>query len=131
MNLVDGLTTLFKTPHILLVIFQSLVIWGITIANFWLLGMCLDISFSLSDVILIFIATSAAFAVPAAPGYIGTYHAVAISILVFLEVAKSEAQVLAVIMHGVGYISMTLIGLIFFLKYHISVKDVEKAEVGE
>ncbi len=130
-NLVEGLKTLFNTPHIALIAFQSLIIWSITIANFWLLGMCLNINFSISDVVLIFIATSAAFAVPAAPGYIGTYHAVAINVLVFLGIAMAQAQVLAVIMHGVGYISMTLIGLVFFLKNHISVKEVEKVEVEE
>ena len=130
-SLIDGLTTLFKTPHIGLITFQSLIIWLITIAQYWLLGMCLDISFSISEVVLIFIATSLAFAIPAAPGYVGTYHLAAINILVYLGVAMAEAQVLAVVMHGVGYISMTSIGLVYFLKYHISVKDVEGVEIRE
>jgi len=129
-NLVEGLTTLFKTPHIRLITIQSLIIWLITIAQYWLLGMCLGISFSLSQVVLIFIATSIAFAVPAAPGYVGTYHLAAINILVFLGVALTEAQVLAVIMHAVGYLSMTSIGLVYFLKFHISVKDVEDVELN-
>ncbi|MBN2279030.1 MAG: flippase-like domain-containing protein [Candidatus Marinimicrobia bacterium] len=125
-NLVNGLTTLFKTPHILMITVQSLIIWLITIAQYWVLGMCLNVSFSVSQVVLIFLTTSAVFAVPAAPGYVGTYHLAAINILIFLGLAISQAQVLAVIMHGVGYLSMTSIGLIFFLKYHIHVNEVEK-----
>jgi len=124
-NLVEGLKTLFNTPHILRIILQSLIIWLVTISQYWLLGMCLNISFSISEIMLIFIVTSAMFSIPAAPGYIGTYHAGAINILVFLGVAMAKAQVLAVIMHGVGYLSMTLIGFIYFLKFNVKVNEVD------
>ena len=124
-HLIDGLMTLIKTPHFGMIIFYSILIWIITVSEFWFLGMCLNISFSVSEILMIFIVTSAVFAIPAAPGYIGTYHMAAISILTFLGLTDAKAQVLAVIMHGVGFIALTGIGLVYFLKNHVSLDDTE------
>jgi uncharacterized membrane protein YbhN (UPF0104 family) len=83
--------------------------------------------------VIIFFVTSAIVSVPSAPGYVGTYHAATIGILVFLGLELSLAQALAVIMHAVGFISLTAFGLVFFLKYQINVRDTAElyAEKGD
>ena len=130
-SLVEGLLTLVKTPHFLWILLQSIVIWIVTISEFWFLGMCLNISFSLYDILLIFVVTSAVFAIPAAPGYIGTYHAGAIRILIFLGINTAKAQAMAVIMHAVGFIALTAIGLVYFLKYHITLEETKQISLRE
>ncbi|HPC35551.1 MAG TPA: lysylphosphatidylglycerol synthase transmembrane domain-containing protein [Candidatus Marinimicrobia bacterium] len=119
----QGLTTLQQTPHLGLIIFQSLLIWTINIGNFWLMGASLQVYFNLSALLLIFFVTSAIISVPSAPGYVGTYHAATIGILVFLGLELSKAQAVAVIMHAVGFISLTALGLVYFLKYQLNFKS--------
>ena len=119
----QGLTTLRQTPHLGLIIFQSLLIWVVNIGNFWLMGASLQVYFDLSALLLIFFVTSAIISVPSAPGYVGTYHAATIGILVFLGLELSKAQAVAVIMHAVGFISLTTLGLFYFLKYQLNFKS--------
>lgn len=119
----QGLTSLRRTPHLGLIVFQSLLIWTICIANFWVMGASLEVYFDLYALLLIFFVTSAIVSVPSAPGYVGTYHAATIGILVFLGLELPKAQAVSVIMHAVGFIILTAFGLVYFLKYQINVKD--------
>jgi len=112
-----------NTPHAGLIVFWTVIIWAVNIFNYWLIGTSLHVFFSLQDLLLVFFVTSAIISVPSAPGYVGTYHAGAIGILVFLGYELSQAQVIAVILHAVGFLSLTLIGFLYFIKYHIHVKD--------
>ncbi|HPN75032.1 MAG TPA: lysylphosphatidylglycerol synthase transmembrane domain-containing protein [Candidatus Marinimicrobia bacterium] len=122
-NFWQGLTTLRETPHLGLIIFQSFLIWAVNIGNFWLMGASLQVYFDLFDLLLVFFVTSAIISVPSAPGYVGTYHAATIGILVFLGLELSKAQAVAVIMHAVGFISLTTLGLFYFLKYQLNFKS--------
>ena len=127
-KLFDGLATLFTIPNISMVYILSFLIWGITVLLFWVIGMSMNISFTLYEMLLIFIVTSIVVSVPSAPGYIGTYHASAITVLVFLGVAATKAQVLAIIMHAVGFVPLTLIGLYYFLKFQIKISETRQME---
>jgi uncharacterized protein (TIRG00374 family) len=120
-KLFDGLSTLRKMPHLSLVLAQTVIIWIFTILNLWVIGTVLHYRFSLEDTLLIFFVTSAIVSVPSAPGYVGTYHAGAIGILLYLGMTRPEAQALAVILHATGFLSLTLLGLVYFLRYHVSV----------
>lgn len=119
----SGVRTLQNIPHTGLIVFWTVIIWAVNIFNYWLIGTSLHVFFSLQDLLLVFFVTSAIISVPSAPGYVGTYHAGAIGVLVFLGYELSQAQVIAVILHAVGFLSLTLIGFLYFIKYHIHVKD--------
>jgi len=122
-HFVDGILTLRATPHLGLLTLQSIVIWGISIFVFWLVGVSLNIYFSMENLALLFIVTSAIISVPAAPGYVGTYHAGAIGVLMLLGYDLTASQTLAVLLHAVGFISLTVIGLIYFLKYNVNINE--------
>ncbi|MFH1214247.1 MAG: lysylphosphatidylglycerol synthase transmembrane domain-containing protein [Candidatus Neomarinimicrobiota bacterium] len=119
----QGISTLRRTPHLGLIALQSALIWIICIVNTWIMGAALHFYFSLSALLLIFFVTSMIISVPSAPGYVGTYHAATIGILVYLGLNLSNAQAVAVIMHAVGFIVLTAFGLVYFLKYQINVRD--------
>jgi len=116
----QGLTALQKTPHLSLIVGQSILIWAICISNFWIMGAALKVYFNLYALLLIFFVTSAIVSVPSAPGYVGTYHAATIGILIFLGLDLPKAQALAVIMHAVGFIILTALGLVYYLKYQVN-----------
>jgi len=125
-NLWQGLSTLRRTPHRSILVLLSFLIWGVCIFNTWLSGAALGINFRMPELLLLFFVTSAVISVPAAPGYVGTYHAATIGILVYLGYALSTAQALAVILHAVGYISLTLIGLCYFLLNQFSFRETSR-----
>ncbi len=121
-NFWRGLNTLRHTPQIGLIVTQSIIIWLVCLFNTWLSGIALQVNFNIPTVLLIFFVTSAIISIPSAPGYVGTYHAATIGTLVLLGYDLAKSQALAVILHAVGFISLTAIGLFYFIKYQIDFK---------
>jgi uncharacterized protein (TIRG00374 family) len=121
--LFQGMNTFRHTPHRLLIMFWTVVIWLMSIFVYWLIGTSLQFFFSIQNLLLIFIVTSLIISVPSAPGYVGTYHAGAIAMLVYLGYELTQAQVIAIILHAAGFISLTFVGLFYFLKYQIHMAD--------
>jgi len=74
--------------------------------------------------------TSFAMSVPSVPGYVGTYHVAVVQTLILYGLDKSQAFTYGVVLHLVGFISLTLFGLFFYFQTHISVRTVTKEAVA-
>ena len=74
-----------------------------------------------ATVVMVF--TSFAIMIPAAPGYVGTFHEIAKQSLMLLHVDKEPALGFAIIFHACHYLSITGIGFIYFLNNRIKLKD--------
>lgn len=122
-NFSQGLATLRGTPHLGTIALLTLIIWVVSLLNVWVAGLAVNISLGFANLLLLFFVTSAIIAVPSAPGYVGTYHAGAIGVLLYMGYELSQAQVTTVILHAVGFISLTLIGFFYFIHYHLHVSD--------
>ena len=66
-------------------------------------------------------------AIPLVPGYIGTLHAALSMGLGLVGVDKDTAKVVAILYHASGYVTVTVLGLIFFFRSKISFKDMSGA----
>lgn len=83
-----------------------------------------------ATVVMVF--TSFAIMIPAAPGYVGTFHEIAKQSLMLLHVDKEPALGFAIIFHASHYISMTGIGFIYFFRSRLKLKDaLHSGEVTE
>jgi hypothetical protein len=67
-------------------------------------------------------------AIPLAPGYVGTLHAVMLEGLALCGMARDKAQAITIIFHAVPYITVTLLGLYYFFSLNISFRDISEAE---
>jgi conserved hypothetical protein len=67
-------------------------------------------------------------AIPLAPGYVGTLHAVLLQGLLFCGVSREKATAVTILYHAIGYITVTIIGLYFYFKMQIKVKEISEAE---
>jgi hypothetical protein len=67
-------------------------------------------------------------AIPLAPGYVGTLHAVMLEGLTLCGMARDKAQAITIIFHAVPYITVTLLGLYYFFSLNISFRDISEAE---
>ena len=126
----EGLLALKTTHYLWLIVIQSIVLWILYIFNIWAVGASLGMFFSIENILLILLVSTAIISVPSAPGYIGTYHAGAIGILVFMGLDLTSSQVMAVVLHSVGFLSLTAIGLCYFLKHHVSIKRVSQLSIN-
>jgi hypothetical protein len=68
-----------------------------------------------------------AVAIPSAPGFFGTYHAACRLALEPLGVAPEDAVALGTLVHGVFWITLTLLGLAVLRSRHTSWGELEQA----
>lgn len=87
----------------------------------WLLGKDLDNFGTLGGMFGVAFAAIGA-AIPLAPGYVGTMHAVLLSGLGLAGVGADRAGAMAVLYHAIGYVTVTSLGLYYFFSIKLSFK---------
>jgi hypothetical protein len=128
-HLVQGLTAIKNTKHALPITFNTVLLWFIYYLYMWIIVQAVGIPIDWIGVGVILIMTTLSISIPAAPGYIGTYHAVAVYALTTLfQVQLTEAQAFAVIVHAVGYLPFVILGAFYFFRSSVHLADV-KGEV--
>ena len=120
---------ILRSDHFKKIIFFTLMIWMIFWINVHLIQFSLNIGLSIFDSLLILLLSTLAIAIPAAPGMIGTFHFAVIFSMEFLGFETDLGSTYAILLHAYGFITFTLIGLFYFLKYqtyYFSLKKNEK-----
>jgi uncharacterized membrane protein YbhN (UPF0104 family) len=64
--------------------------------------------------------TGISVSIPSSPGFIGTYHYLVMLGLAIYHIPQSEALSFAVILHLLSLAPVTLLGLYYFLRQHLS-----------
>ena len=67
-------------------------------------------------------------AIPLSPGYVGTLHAALKQGLVLNGIDSNQAIAVAAIYHAIGYLTVTVLGLYYYLRLRISFRDIESAK---
>jgi uncharacterized protein (TIRG00374 family) len=67
-------------------------------------------------------------AIPFSPGYVGTLHVALQKGLGLLGIDAARASSVAVLYHGIGYLTVTVAGLYFFVRMGISFKEIGRAK---
>jgi uncharacterized protein (TIRG00374 family) len=137
-SFLDGFLIIKEPKQYLMIVAQTVVIWFwyalMTYIPFFAFHMVGDYSLNFGAAIVIMVISSIGFIIPV-PGATGTYHWVTRECLVRLfgvnvEVALSYATVT----HLLGFISITLVGLFYFLRDHLrfseAIRATEETEVG-
>ena len=77
-----------------------------------------------------FAAATAAIgaAIPLSPGYVGTLHAVLKQGLVLCGIEPGKAMVVATLYHAIGYVTVMVVGLYYFLRLRVSFKEIGRAK---
>ncbi len=132
-SLLDGFLTMKDRKNYLINIILSIVTWVLYAFMTWFPlfafpGMPAEArTFSAALVIL---AISNIGLVLPTPGGIGAYHYFVILTLTRIYGVPNEVAVgYAVVTHAVGYVSVTVVGLLYFLRDHMSFREVLKPEI--
>ncbi len=123
-NLLSGLTSIKETKHVGQIVIHTIFLWVIYYSMVYFTVLATGINLDWVGIGIVLISTSLAVSVPAAPGYVGTYHAAAVYVLVELFNANLiEAQTFSVIIHAVGFIPLVFIGAVYFIRSGLHLKD--------
>lgn len=111
-SLLDGLEVLrFPGPAALLGI-GSVLIWGISIAQFHAALVAFDLQLPITATIFILSVTALGMTVPSSPGYIGVWEYTIVLALSPFQVEKSLALSYALVLHATVYLTLTIMGLV-------------------
>jgi uncharacterized protein (TIRG00374 family) len=108
-----GIQAVRSIKEMIIVIFLSIVYWTLNLSTLMLMLHSFHFTFTLSQSIIILLATTLGIAIPSAPGYIGTLDYFTKTVLVLYDVNHSTAASFAIMSHIVTFIPITLIGLLF------------------
>ncbi len=126
-SFISGMSMIKSLKSHVVILVQSMLIWFTYMISFYLMFLALDLTeknlldFLHATVSMIF--ASFAIMIPAAPGYVGTFHEMTKQSLMLFGVERELALTFAIIIHGYNYIVFTGIGLYYFVKNNLNFKE--------
>ncbi len=123
-SIFKGLETIWRMPKPLHVIAQTALLWifylavtilGLAAFNFDLSMLQL---WEVSLILLIF--TTLSLSIPAAPGYVGTYHGAVLAALMLFNIDNDQARAFAIVLHLMNYLLYTPLGAWYLMKAGLS-----------
>jgi uncharacterized protein (TIRG00374 family) len=121
-----GLTMHHNWPTTAGVVLSSLTIWFILgISNYFIfMALGFDHRLPIEASFVVLVVVSLMISIPSTAGFVGVFHwAVQISLQIY-GLGKSEAVAVAIILHAAQYIPITLIGLYYLRKEHLTLSRV-------
>jgi uncharacterized protein (TIRG00374 family) len=123
-SFIHGLRLSARPSDLFLLFSSSFVIWAFAVYALDMVlcsfGMFLPISASMFIMVFLVFAVM----VPASPGYVGTYHAACVYGLMAFNVQMEKALSIALIIHGVNFFPVILLGFWYLWRDKLSLKDV-------
>ena len=113
----DGLESLRSPFNVLMVFFTSAIIWLLETAKYWFVMHAFNFSVSFFALMLMNGIVNLATTIPSAPGYVGTFDAPGIAVLVAYGIEHATAAAYTLVLHAALWLPITVLGLYYFLKY--------------
>ena len=126
-----GFSSLFKVKQPLLIFLLSLTIWALYGLLFYFGLMAFSVKSAITIASFLLVTTTFAISIPAAPGYVGTYHSAVIITMGMFGIEKSVASPISVMLHLIGLIPTAILGITFYLESHIKYKEIKEQEIKE
>ena len=129
-RLINGAVAIRSTNKVMLIFLYTVLIWLMYCFSTYFALLSTGISIKWYEVCVLMISTTLAISVPAAPAYVGTYHATVVYVLTtFFFINQLDAQASAIIIHGVGTIPFIIIGAWYFINSSVSIKKINSKEI--
>ncbi len=129
-RLINGAVAIRSTNKVMLIFLYTVLIWIMYCFSTYFALMSTGISIKWYEVCVLMISTTFAISVPAAPAYVGTYHATVVYVLTtFFLINQLDAQASAIIIHGVGTIPFIIIGAWYFINSSVSIREINSKEI--
>jgi uncharacterized protein (TIRG00374 family) len=124
-----GLASLRSPVNILMVFVTSVFIWLLETGKYWFVMHAFDFSVSFFALMLMNGIVNLATTIPSAPGYIGTFDAPGIAVLVAYGVDQATAAGYTLVLHVALWLPITLLGAYFMAREGIRWNDSLRAQI--
>jgi uncharacterized membrane protein YbhN (UPF0104 family) len=115
---------------VLILIVLSVLVWSVETAFYYLnlraFGIGQTSGEAVRAAVLVLVVVNLGIMIPSAPGYVGTYHALAMLALSAFGVEPTLAFSAALVMHAVQYLVVTGVGLFCLSREHISLRQLTR-----
>ena len=108
-----GLESLRSPQEALMVFLTSLVIWLLETGKYWLVMHAFPFQVSFFALMLMNGIVNLATTIPSAPGYVGTFDAPGIAVLMAYEVPQALAAAYTLVLHAALWLPITLLGAFY------------------
>jgi glycosyltransferase 2 family protein len=125
----DGLAALRSPFGILMLFITSVVIWLLETGKYWFVMHAFDFSVSFFALMLMNGIVNLATTIPSAPGYVGTFDAPGIAVLVAYGIQQATAAGYTLVLHVALWLPITLLGAYFLAREGIRWNDSLRSEV--
>lgn len=116
----DGLVSLRSPREALMVFLTSVVIWLFETGKYWFVMQAFPFEVSFFALMLMNGIVNLATTIPSAPGYVGTFDAPGIAVLVAYGVDSAVAAGYTVVLHIALWVPITLLGAYYLAKEGIT-----------
>lgn len=130
-SFISGLRLSSRANELFALVFSSLLIWAFAIWPIDLLLRSFDIILPITASMFIMVFLVFAVLVPAAPGYVGTYHAAGVYSLMALGIQKEKALSIALVIHGVNFFPVILAGFYYLWRDNVSLRAMRENSARE
>ena len=126
----DGLASLRSPFNVLMVFFTSVIIWLLETGKYWFVMHAFPFEVSFFALMLMNGIVNLATTIPSAPGYIGTFDAPGIAVLVAYGVDQATAAGYTLVLHVALWLPITLLGAYYLTHEGIKWSDSLRAETN-
>ncbi|MGV8056510.1 MAG: lysylphosphatidylglycerol synthase transmembrane domain-containing protein [Smithellaceae bacterium] len=123
---IDGFQIIVNIRLLLYLFFLSALIWLVDVLAIYVLLKAFSFTLPVMASFMVMIILIVGIAVPAAPGYIGSWHFSCIVALELFDIGKPAALSFAVIYHFLSMIIVVILGVIFLPFNKFSISDMKK-----
>ena len=129
-SLLDGIVPLRKKGHYIIVFILTLLIWLCYAVSFQVVFYAFDFvkvySLPWNASLVLLVITTISVLVPSSPGYVGTYHYLCQLSLGFFSVPPEASLSYAIILHGLNFFPIIIIGLVLVSMTRMNLKSLQK-----
>jgi glycosyltransferase 2 family protein len=118
---VSGLESLARGREVFMIFATSIVVWLCETGKYWFVMHAFPFTVSFVTLMLMNGVVNLATTLPAAPGYVGTFDAPGIAVLVAAGVVRPIAAAYTVVLHVALWLPVTLLGAFYLWRSEINV----------
>jgi len=130
-SFIEGVRISSRPAELFALLLSSLVIWAFAIWPVDLMLRSFGIILPITASMFIMVFLVFAVMVPASPGYVGTYHAACVYGLMAFNIQKEKALSIALIIHGINFFPVIILGLYYLWQDNVSLAEIRKKSAGE
>ncbi len=116
LRFLTGLEALRSPVEALMIFFTTVLIWLLETAKYWFVMHAFNFEISFFGLMLMNGIVNLATTLPSAPGYVGTFDAPGIAVLVGYNVAPEIAAGYTLVLHAALWFPITLLGAYYYLR---------------